>query len=173
MGQQMGQGQLKSVKSIIVGIDPGRQTGVALYDQRKKKILSVHTLTFWEFLSGFRLWMSLGIKGVVMENPNLNRPVFMSKEDKESFSNAIESCNHDNVNSIFRIYMKRAQNVGQNKQITTHILEFLDQMKIPVTEIKPSVLTRKVNAAQFKEITGFEGRTNEHTRDAGRLVWGL
>jgi hypothetical protein len=40
---------------------------------------------------------------------------------------------------------------------------------IPTRGVVPK--QSKINAEQFKKMTGYQGRTNEHKRDAGRLVY--
>lgn len=48
--------------------------------------------------------------------------------------------------------------------------EFLKHHNIPHVAVAPKNNKTKLDAAQFKRITGWEGRTNEHSRDAAMLV---
>ena len=49
-------------------------------------------------------------------------------------------------------------------------LELLERLGIPTAAEKPT--RQKCDAETFARVTGWEGRTNEHARDAGRLVFG-
>ena len=102
------------------------------------------------------------------------------------------------VNSIVsdvRIALKIAQGVGKNKAAAQLIIQVLERAGIPVLQIAPSKRMRadkdlkklkadpaagvkllsmptKTTSHQFKQLTGYAGRTNEHQRDACTLFWG-
>jgi hypothetical protein len=85
--------------------------------------------------------------------------------------------------------------VGQNKAAAKLIIQVLEEKGIPVLEVAPSErqkayrdekggkvyhdkpnmlkMPTKTNAAQFEEVTGYGGRSNEHGRDAGTLISGV
>ena len=97
------------------------------------------------------------------------------------------------VQSKFLIAMKQAQNVGENKAAAKDIIVKLRRAGVPVIEISPSKrdkaytkmngkilrkdvmylkMPTKTTQAQFKKLTGYEGRSSEHSRDAATLVYG-
>lgn len=97
----------------------------------------------------------------------------------------------DDVRREFGIAMKHAQSVGKNKAAGELFIEIFERQGIPVLEIAPSsrhradkdllkyknqgikmlAMPTKTTAAQFEQYTGYSGRSNEHTRDAGTLVF--
>lgn len=97
------------------------------------------------------------------------------------------------VRSQFSICMNYAQKVGQNKAAAKLIITLLRKYGVPVIEIAPSkrdkayakkagaIIRRdvrflkmptKTTQGQFKELTGFDGSSAEHARDAATLVFG-
>lgn len=100
----------------------------------------------------------------------------------------------DDVHSKFSIAMNYAQKVGENKAAAKLLIAMLVQKKVPVLEVSPAKRDRadraqqkankakivisslkyptKTSAEQFKELTGYNGRSNEHNRDAATLVVG-
>lgn len=154
-------------RRLIIGIDAGRQTGIAVYDPALKSIITLKLLDFWttvEFLEGFKDWA----KGdpnlifpsdeieiefeVVIEDPQLNAPTFVRKDMN------------------FRIALSKAQDVGRVKEQSFLLIEYLTRKKVPFKISKPT--QTKWDAKTFNQITKWQGASNEHTRDAGRLVFG-
>ncbi len=152
----------------MIGIDAGRDTGIAIYDRDKKRILELKLLDFWatvELLENFHIY----IKGeqdilfpsddyevemeVVIEDPNLNKPVFVDKSME------------------FRVALDKAQKVGRVKEQSYLLIDYLIRKKIKHRVSKPS--SSKWDAKVFNQITKWQGSSNEHTRDAGKLVFGL
>jgi len=105
------------------------------------------------------------------------------------------------VQKKFGIAMKIASSVGENRAAAKLIIKMLSEHKVPIVEIAPSKRDRvdrvreklkkkhgkfaadgldiksltmptKSTAEDFRFLTGYTERTNEHNRDAGTLVWG-
>ena len=68
---------------------------------------------------------------------------------------------------------ERLQGAGSVKRDCVIWEEFLNDRKIPYMLIAPKNNSTKLSAESFKKITGYSGRTNEHTRDAAMLVFGI
>lgn len=68
------------------------------------------------------------------------------------------------------VQQKIAMNVGLNHAAGRLIEEWCIRNEMPYKLVKPS---GKVDAKTFKNITKWEGRTNQDTRDAAMLVVGL
>jgi hypothetical protein len=62
------------------------------------------------------------------------------------------------------------QGAGSIKRDCSRWEEFLTHHNIPHARIAPKANRTKLTADQFKRITGWQGRTNEHARDAAMLV---
>ncbi len=51
--------------------------------------------------------------------------------------------------------------------------EFLTYHNIPFEKVAPRNNRTKMTAAEFKLLTGWQGKTNEHSRDSAALIIGL
>ena len=67
---------------------------------------------------------------------------------------------------------EKAQGVGSVKRDCQIWQEFCEHYGFEFELVAPKNNRTKLNAAQFKQLTGWQGRTNEHGRDAAMLVWG-
>ncbi|MGL6269739.1 MAG: hypothetical protein ACRC2O_17525, partial [Chitinophagaceae bacterium] len=63
---------------------------------------------------------------------------------------------------------KGAGSVSRDAQIWQH---FCEDYKIPYELVPPKRNKTKLNAASFKQITGYKGSTNEHSRNAAMLCY--
>lgn len=68
---------------------------------------------------------------------------------------------------------KILQGVGAVKGHCKALQQFLEREGIPYTTVPPRRRATKKNAALFKQITGWAGRTNEHGRDAAMFIFGI
>ena len=171
--------------SIIIGMDPGKSNGFAVWDLNNKKLLSLQTLNFWQVLKEITKFGALyDLKKIVIENPGLNKPVFMDKEMKQRKTDAFVALNDharrnqekfgaamDEIESIIKIHASKAQKVGMNKKYADLLIEWCEMNNLDVVEIRPFL--PKMDAEKFKNHTGWQQRTNEHNRDAARLVYGI
>ena len=137
---------------LVVGIDPGLETGWATYDVLYNEITEAVTTTFWG------VWAKADLMNVeqvlfVVEDPARNRPVF----------------DHNVAGVAAR--EKIAQNVGGNKREARLLIEGLHLRGFCVVEVRPS--TQKWSSNMFRGITGYDKRVSQHVRDAARLAWGV
>lgn len=145
---------------IFLGIDGGVTTGVALWSRKENKLVDVCSFSFWDAIRYFdkivKMADGMGVTAVV-EDPRLIRPVFGKKSD---FSRK-------------QTYGKISQDVGAMKAYTALMVEWLHEKNIPTILVKPSQYTKtKLDAKTFKNMTKWDKKTNEHSRDAAMLVWG-
>ncbi len=142
---------------VAIGIDPGRQTGFAVWQRRLGQFAELTSVDFWsavERLSDYYHRFGSGLL-VVVEDPGKNKPVFAERLEGSSV----------------RASLRRAQNVGMNKEHARLLIEFCEMRGIAVRKVRPT--RKKWNADAFRRMTGYDGRTSQHARDAGRLVFGL
>jgi hypothetical protein len=134
---------------IIIGIDPDlTKSGVSLY--RPDKSLELTCLNLPDLVALFQKHLT-EIEKVVIEAAWL-----------------IKKSNwHGGHGGIAE---KKAKNVGMNHATGLHIECFARAMGLEVQLLLPQ---GKKDAEQFKRITGYQGRTNPETRDAGLLVFGM
>lgn len=142
---------------IFVGVDPGRKTGFCMYDPHTRQILSLQTFDFWGCISKLsQMKREQQEFKVLIENPNLNRPVFFPKD--VPFNEPVK--------------LKKAQDVGRNKEDAYLIIQYCIKYAIPYAEVRPC--NPKWKHEEFVNYTKWPARaTNEHARDAARLVFGL
>lgn len=135
------------MKSII-GIDPGSSTGIACIRNGKLVwMLTIGPLDICESIS------AEFADRVVFEDSRLTSPVWSR-----------------GTNTAAR--MKIARNVGQVDAVCALIVHACERIGIPAHGISPKAKGAKLNAEQFKAVTGWAGRSNQHERDAAMVAWG-
>jgi hypothetical protein len=130
-----------------IGIDPGKKTAIAVYDSTLKRIVDVFNTDFWgaiEYLQSEQ--NDTSIKQVIIEVPR-------TKTNWHKKGCDITSAN---VGGIYRE--------------ATLLADGIERMGLKVIRQHPQ---GKVGAAYVKKITGYQGRTNQHTRDSIMLCWGF
>ena len=132
---------------IIIGIDPGKHTGFAVWDKSEKKLLSVETLLIHQ-----------AMKKVLNLHLEHGNSLFVRFEDANL--------------RLWYADKGRAQlqGAGSIKRDGVVWKDFLTDHKINFEAVAPARGMTKYSDAKFKMITGWKGRTNEHGRDAAILV---
>lgn len=173
---------------FFIGIDAGLNdnNGIATRRAGEKQILRVASLTFFQLLNDLKIYSKSYKVGVVIENADMDSNVFGGWEDfcrvlRANLKNPLSAA----VKSSFSKWLKRAQDVGKNKATAHLIIQFCKAQGIYFVEIRPSERAKlpknckipeafrmptKTTKEQFKRITGYSDRSNEHGRDAGTLI---
>lgn len=139
--------------ALWIGIDPGDNTGVAVWDSEERRFESLQTMPLHRALAEVeRLHNANGRVFVVFEDARQRRWF-------EPERNAGE-------------YRGKLMGAGAAKRDAKIWEEFLDDMAIPYIAQKPQVHGTKWSAEQFAQLTGWEGRSSNHARDAALLVYG-
>lgn len=133
----------------VVGIDPGINTGLALYDKQGKKLTVVMTVQVHQAFELVKRMNQDGIK------------IFVRVEDARKRKRYGPNSN------------AKIQGAGAIKIQCRQWEMFLQQEGISFDLVAPARIKTKVDAKKFKIITGWAGRTNNHGRDAAMLVYGL
>lgn len=130
---------------MIVGIDPGASTGIAIY--HGGKLASLHTI------EPHQLESVISTAGrVVYEDSRLISHMFTTVKSRPAA-------------------LKMARNVGEIDAWCKLIVAICDRKGIPVHGISPKHKGAKLDAAQFKAATGWTERSNQHERDAAMVAW--
>lgn len=132
---------------VLIGIDPGVNTGLAIWDRIDKKYISIGS---YPLHHAFEMVKSLFREGVA---------IFVRVEDarqRKWFGNSGR---------------EKLQGAGSAKRDAKIWDDFLKDSGIPYEMVPPKNNTTKLSAEQFTKYTGWEGRTNEHGRDAAMLVF--
>lgn len=133
--------------SIVVGIDPGASTGIAIY--REGKLAALRTIAPVELETEIvALWPSR----VVFEDSRLQSHTWTQAASRAAAA-------------------KMARNVGQVDAWCVLITAICAKHGIPAHGISPAGKGSKLNAEQFERATGWTMTSNEHTRDAAMVAW--
>lgn len=133
---------------IIIGIDPGVNTGFAELDTQTGKLRDVQSMAIHLAMGAVEgTHRSGALKMVVFEDARL-RTWFGSKGPEAR------------------------QGAGSIKRDCSIWADFLADLGSPTLALKPQAGMTKWSAAAFANMTGWTGKTNEHGRDAACLIWG-
>lgn len=135
---------------LYIGIDAGVNTGVAVWDDKQKKLLSVESMQLHQALEKV---LNLHLSGkicVIIEDARLR--TWYGNDWKQS--------------------KQKLQGVGSVKRDCVIWEEFCKDKKIEYYMQHPKHNVTKLTAEAFQIVTGYKGRTNEHGRDAAMLVFG-
>ena len=139
---------------IVVGIDPGVHTGLAVWDTSSRQFLDVRCSGIVDAMRYlFELQQNRGIGLVVFEDAR-KRKWIPRERDLSQFRG-------------------RAMGAGSVKRDCSIWQEWCEVNGIEYVAVPPKNNTTKLSDAMFRGITGYDGRTNEHGRDAAMLVFGI
>lgn len=136
---------------LVIGIDPGVDTGWCCYDVLHGEITEAMTISFWKAWNRASVLSPKQVLFIV-EDPAQNKPVW-------------------NRNLDMKTNAKVAQNVGGNKREARLMIEGLRMLGFQVDARKPD--TEKWSNNFFRSVTGYEKRASQHVRDAARLCYGV
>ncbi|MCL2289128.1 MAG: hypothetical protein FWC34_00255 [Bacteroidetes bacterium] len=132
----------------LIGVDPGINTGIAVWDCGKNKFVKIDSQTITYCFESLLFCISEGIKIAVIIEDARQRTWFGNK-GREAL-----------------------QGAGSIKRDCKIWEDFLTENNIPFKMEKPKKNMTKINAEAFKKLTGYAERTNQHGRDAAMLVFG-
>lgn len=141
---------------IAIGIDTGKNTGIAVWDSTLGYFRALATVPLYEALEMVTEWVAVAkVKGlpvaVFIEDARQRRWIPREMSLKEAKG--------------------RAQGAGSVKRDAVIWEEFLKGKKIPYKMVAPKDNSTKMSADLFARATGFAGRCSNHARDAAMLVW--
>lgn len=142
--------------AILCGIDPGVNTGLAIWDTETRSFRTLKTCTQVEaLLDIYTLWLKEAPWHpfrIVAEDARKRTWIPREKSVKE---------------------MKgRAMGAGSVKRSSQIWEEFSNATGIQIDLVPPRKGLTKWDADYFKKVTGWTGRTSNHARDAALLVFG-
>ncbi len=131
---------------LVIGIDPGKTTGLALLNKETNELLELHSTNFWEAMN----YCILSAAATVVVEVPQTRAIWSGK------------------GTAGKAKLKVAANVGGTIREAELLVEGLEIAGKIVRQVHP---IGKLNKAKFNKLTGWTGGSNEHTRDAGRLAY--
>jgi hypothetical protein len=130
----------------LIGIDPGTNTGLAFWQRRDKILADLHTLPIHRAMEMVKLISKGSAKLLVI----------------------IE----DATQVRFGTDPLRAQGAGSIKRDVAIWRDYLTDLNIPLVLVRPNKRITKIPEPLFKKMSGWQGRTSSHARDAAMLVIG-
>lgn len=131
---------------ILIGIDPGVRTGIALWSTTKKCFIEVSTMSIINAQYHI-LNYKQSIQELRFEDARLRK--WFGGKGREA--------------------LQGAGSIKRDCKIWEEFCRFYD---IPYRTVPPKDNTTKLTKESFRNITKWEGQTSEHSRDAAMLVWG-
>ena len=151
------------MSKIWIGIDPDTdKNGVAIWYKDSKELV-LKNLSFFELFSLLSELKTAFDIQVIVDAGWLNkktnfRQKFLNKKTGQYEEHSIG------------VKEKMAGHTFANHETGKKIVEMCEFLSLAVSLNKPT--RSKSNAERFKAVTGYVGRTNQETRDAGLLVFG-
>jgi len=137
---------------LILGMDPGAATGVAVFDAGKLvELLTIGPNELERFL---RERVAAGADRLVFEDSRLETRLWNART-KGALGAALAT----------------ARSVGQVDAWCSLITAICGELALPAHSISPTTKGAKVDAAAFGRITGWTKRCNQHERDAAMVAW--
>ena len=137
--------------NYYIGIDPGVQTGTAIWIKKEKTFLSLATDS-----------IHVAFETIKSINENFKESgVFIRVEDARQRSWYGENSN------------AKLQGAGSVKRDCKIWEDFLTDIKADFEMVAPKKGMTKHNAETFRRMTGYIGKTSSHSRDAAILVFGF
>lgn len=135
---------------LVIGVDPGTNTGLGVWDTVDRKFLNVESANILEAIRRVRMW----------------RP------DLVIFEDARKRGRFDKMDAEQKKYGAAVrEGAGSVKRDCAIWEEFLEEAQIPYQAKAPR--STKKDAAELAFLYGWTKRSNEHARDAAFIVAGL
>lgn len=140
-------------KNILLGIDPGTQTGAATFiDGRLHSIDTITQQALLDLLVNGTI--NGAVTGVVYEDSSKQKHVW----HRTGLHPAA--------------MLKVARNVGMVDEMCRNIARVCKEQGIPSLGVSPLAKGAKLDAVAFMQRTGWQLRTSQHGRDAAMVAWG-
>ena len=138
---------------IWIGIDVGPSTGLAVWDGDRRSFVGLSTVPLWKALQTVAGYADMHKDNITV--------VFEDARERKWFP----------AEKNLSEYRGKLMGAGSVKRDSTIWQEFLEDNTIPFIHVPPRKGLTKWDADQFAAITGYRGRTSEHSRDAALLVF--
>lgn len=133
--------------SKILGIDPGANTGLAFFlDGRLTELQTIQPLDLHQEIAKYLPDL------VIFEDSRLQSIVWNRKVNTAQM-------------------LKIARNIGMVDAYCSQIVDVCDLIGIPCVGVSPKSKGKKLDAKEFKALTGWTKQSNSHERDSATIAW--
>ena len=136
--------------SIVIGIDTGTHTGFAVWDCSQRKFLRVESMSIHR-----------AMEEVLKYFAQFKHTLFVRFEDPR-----LRKFRHRKSWKL----VPAGESIARDCAIWD---DFLKDHKIPYASMAPKRGMTKVDPNHFRKWTGWQGKTDDHSRDAAMLVYGF
>lgn len=136
---------------ITIGIDPGKKTGIAVMENNTLRLLV--TLDFWGTYNFVRDYPVSAVRAIIIEDTS-DLPVFQRNRKADNWG-AIAAT---------------GRNIGAVCREALLLAEGFQRSGYNVIKKSRNPKTPKLSSRQFRQLTGWMSRTNQHERDAATLL---
>lgn len=150
-------------QTLYIGIDPGVNTGLAVWDKTNQKLLSITTTTIttaFELVRSEKLRLCFSKVAAEARGEKFQIELLVFMEDARQ------------RNWFGQSGREKLQGAGSVKRDCAIWETFCKEAGIELRKIAPKNNYTKLSAEQFRKLTGWKGRTSDHGRDAAMLVFG-
>jgi len=130
---------------IVIGVDPGQNTGIATYQDGK--LTSLKTIKPHQMREAI-----VGADMVVFEDSRLTSFMFTTVKSRP-------------------VALNMARKVGQVDAWSGFIAAVCSDLGILCHGVSPKSKGKKLTAEQFLQTTGWTGKSNQHERDGAMTAW--
>ena len=133
----------------VIGLDPGLNAGIAIYEDGKlTELLTIEPINLADIFSHY----SGEPLFIVFEDSRLQSHVWVPSQSKGVAANI-------------------ARKIGMVDAWCYMIERLCENYDIAYMRISPKAKGEKLNAEDFKRITGWTGKSNQHERDGAMVAW--
>lgn len=133
-----------------IGIDPGKETGFAVWDHDAKYLAEVDTMSITQATEKVRMMADvLGRENIRLYIEDARQRKWYGRTGRERLKGAGSICRDSTIWD-----------------------DFCRDLGVEYVMVAPRCNTTKLNDRQFRTITGWQKRTSVHARDAAMLVFG-
>lgn len=152
----MSDGTAAPQRDLIIGLDPGVNTGFAIWRRSTKQLTVVTSVAIHEAMNIVQGRHVDGrLHSVVFEDARQRTGWFGLMDAKQG-----------------RYGAGVREGVGSVKRDCQIWQDFLTALGVPFEAVKPATGATKWDATTFAKVTKWPSRTNEHGRDAAILIFG-
>jgi hypothetical protein len=133
----------------VIGIDPGVNSGFALWDCKAKKLVSLRTNKIHYAMNSVTVLCNKSSSNVLVRVEDARKRKWFGKNSDA-----------------------KMQGAGSVKRDCTIWEDFLTDLGVDFEMVDPKNNKTKWSADVFKKVTKYDGRTSQHSRDAAGLCLG-